>query len=98
MPKGIVIIRMKATTPARAYRIAIHQPHSTSQITFRITFVTHHYPLSVDYKLAWIELRLARVLMRVLVDCERFEQAGGRGRDLLDRGVEHGRVARGRGP
>ena len=51
MPKGIVMIKMNATIPARAYRIAIHQPQSTSQITFRISFMTHHYPLSVDYKL-----------------------------------------------
>src|ERR1700679_2516159 len=32
------------------------------------------------------------------MDLERFEQTGGRGRDLLDRGVERSRVAGGRGP
>ena len=36
MPNGIVMIRMNATMPARTYKIAIHQPQSTSQITFRI--------------------------------------------------------------
>ena len=45
------MIRIAQTMPARTYRIAIHQPHRTSQITLRISFMSHHYPLCIDYKL-----------------------------------------------
>ena len=45
MPNGIVIIKIKQTIPARAYRMAIHHPHRTSQITFSISLMTDYYPL-----------------------------------------------------
>ncbi len=41
---GIVMIKMAQTTPARTYRIAIHQPQSTSQITLRISRIRSYYP------------------------------------------------------
>ena len=39
MANGIVMIRMAQMTPARTYRIAIHQPHRISQITLRISLM-----------------------------------------------------------
>jgi hypothetical protein len=51
MPNGIVMIRMKQMIPARAYRMAIHQPHRISQIRLRMSLMTvmiGNYPLAGD--------------------------------------------------
>src|SRR5258707_10498828 len=44
MPSGIVMIRTQAMVPANTYKIAIHQPHRTSQIMLRISLMLIQYP------------------------------------------------------